>query len=106
MEVTAHQVRVNNKFLCTLKTYDGWIIRLIPSANVARHPRAETLLHKAEHLRWMAQEGIMMVERGNLEKATRWMGYIEGSLVQLGFATLEEIQMLDILSYVPEETVA
>jgi hypothetical protein len=38
------------------------------------------------------------IQHGNGLKATRWLGYIEGSLVQLGLITLEAIQLLDVES--------
>lgn len=86
----------------TLLTYDTWLIRLIPHAGVFRQHKGDTLFLKVEHLRWMIHEAQQMVSRGNLEKALRWMGFIEGSLVQLGIVTLEEIQVTDILGYVPD----
>lgn len=44
------------------------------------------------HLYWMCIEAQMLVTAGRIEKAMRWLGFIQGYLHSWGMATLEEIK--------------
>jgi hypothetical protein len=50
----------------------------------------------------MIEETRSVLEQGRVDRASRWLGFIEGSLVQLGLASLEDIQMLDVESFFPK----
>jgi len=86
-----------------LDHYDSRLIATFPSATVSRKPDAVIpILGEASHLRWMIAETRSVLEQGRLERAARWLGFIEGSLVQLGLASVEDIQMLDVESFIPK----
>jgi len=83
-------------------SYDACIVKLFPNVGIERRQHGSTLRHQIEHLRWMLHECSNMVARDKLDKATRWLGYVEGSLVQLRVITLEEVQYHDVITYMPE----
>jgi hypothetical protein len=85
-----------------LDHYDSRVTATFPGAPVSRKPDAVIpILGEAGHLRWMIAETRGALEQGRLDRAARWLGFIEGTLVQLGLATLEDIQMLDVESSFP-----
>jgi hypothetical protein len=90
-----------------LEQYDQLLIEHFPTAKVSREPTLSTpLLGEVEHLRWMIQETRQLMARfgppSRMNRASRWLGFIEGSLVQLGLATIEGIQMSDVESFLPQ----
>ena len=44
------------------------------------------------HLRWMVQETVSLVEQGRREKAFRWLGFIQGALWSYRMYTIEELK--------------
>ena len=43
-----------------------------------------------EHLAWMAGEIQLLVTEGRIEKALRWLGFLQGALWALGLQSIEE----------------
>lgn len=83
--------------------YDHRITTAYPTVEPLRKgDQTIPVLATAEHLRWMVVEIRKMLDQGRVERAARWTGFIEGSLVQLGLASLEDIQMLDVETSIPE----
>ena len=79
-------------------TYDNWLLEIFPSASQNHWPNALALVHKVEHLRWMLHEVQEFIQRDNHSKAVRWLGFVEGSMVQLGLVPLAKIQFYDVQS--------
>lgn len=46
-------------------------------------------LGQMSHVAWMCGEAIRFVEAGRIEKAHRWLGFIQGALWALGVTTVE-----------------
>ena len=85
-----------------LDHYDARLAAIFPSATVSRKPDTVVpLLGEASHLRWMIKETRGVLLQGRVDRASRWLGFIEGSLVQLGIASIEDIQVLDVESFFP-----
>lgn len=85
-----------------LTHYDNRITAAFPSVEPIRKGNPTIpLMATAEHLRWMIVETRKVLDQGRVDKAARWVGFIEGSMVQIGLATLEDIQMLDVESSFP-----
>lgn len=49
-------------------------------------------LHRHNHLLWMCNELDKIVDEGRMEKAMRWLGFIQGALWEKGFFTIEELK--------------
>jgi hypothetical protein len=86
-----------------LDTYQKWLTTWfeVESLPIERHTNPTTLWDRIGHLMWMINECRVFEEHGNSYKAIRWIGFIEGSLVQLGLAPLADIQMTDVVSHMP-----
>ena len=81
-----------------LDHYDLRLVTTFPTAQINRKGSDTIPLHaQAEHLRWMIAETRTVLEQGRIERASRWLGFIEGSLVHLGLATLEDIMLFDVV---------
>lgn len=48
------------------------------------------------HLLFMCDEVKLHVNAGNIQKANRWIGYIQGVLVSKRFATLDECKAMNM----------
>ena len=46
----------------------------------------------AEHIKFMSQEIPNILDKGHIEKAMRWLGFMQGYLVSIGVYTLEEMK--------------
>ena len=46
----------------------------------------------AQHIRFMTEEIPRILDEGKIEKAMRWLGFMQGYLVSLGIYTLEEVK--------------
>lgn len=46
----------------------------------------------SEHLAWMCSESIRFVQKGEIEKAHRWLGFIQGVLWKEGAFTLNDLR--------------
>lgn len=54
-----------------------------------------------QHLLFMSQEGQKLVEAGRVEKAMRWLGFLQGALWGLGITTIEEQKNINRPDEVP-----
>lgn len=48
--------------------------------------------HAVQHARWMCSEGVLLVEQGRVEKAMRWLGFVQGVLWAHGLAEISELK--------------
>ena len=62
-------------------------------------PKAETQEAKLNHVRWMCDETVEFVDlflegkgQGHLDKAMRWLGFIQGVLAVSNILTIEEMK--------------
>jgi hypothetical protein len=78
--------------------YDDVLLKVLPQAQVLRHQQPESLVHQVEHLRWMLHEVEEFLAKDNTLRAIRWIGYVEGSMVQLKLLSVSEIQYYSVLS--------
>ncbi len=83
----------DREILRVMDTYRGYfqrnkIARKKFSSSVPVHARNELL----EHCHAMLDEMEDFVVKGNLEKASRWLGFIQGVLCSLGVYTLDELK--------------
>lgn len=44
------------------------------------------------HVRWMCSEVRRLVQEGSLDKAGRWLGFIQGCLWSFGFYTIDQMR--------------
>lgn len=63
--------------------------RLDPELKVLRQPEHET---RPGHLAWMLVEAGLFYHQGKIEKANRWLGFVQGSMAADGYATVEELK--------------
>ena len=92
-----------DQILCLLERYEQQLHYHFPSATACRRSNGSPLFSRVEHLLWMISEIRLTLDpskavRGQIAKAARWLGFVEGSMVVLGFFTQEEVQMLDVES--------
>ena len=59
---------------------------------VLRPARNEAVPVTPEHLAWMLKQAALFYEDGRIEKANRWLGYAQGVMAALAFATLDELK--------------
>lgn len=52
----------------------------------------QSVIAMIPHLYWMCIEAQTLVAAGHIEKAMRWLGFIQGYLHSWGMATLKEIK--------------
>lgn len=44
------------------------------------------------HISWMCEEAISLVNQGRLEKAFRWLGFIQGVLWMSGINSIDDLK--------------
>jgi len=44
------------------------------------------------HTMWMCEQGIQFVSHGQVEKAMRWLGFIQGVFFSAGIYTIDELR--------------
>lgn len=44
------------------------------------------------HTMWMCEQGIAFVTDGDVEKAMRWLGFVQGMLFYTGHYTIDEMR--------------
>lgn len=44
------------------------------------------------HLSWMCGQGKDFVDEGRINKANRWLGFLQGFLYSQGYATIDEMK--------------
>jgi hypothetical protein len=47
------------------------------------------------HLRWMCGAGKALVDEGRIEKAMRWLGFVQGALWGMGLVTIECMKLVN-----------
>jgi hypothetical protein len=57
-----------------------------------RPARDEAYPVSPEHLAWMLLQAAMFYQDGRVEKANRWLGYAQGVMAALAYATLSELK--------------
>ncbi len=45
-----------------------------------------------KHLRWMCREVVLLVEAGRIEKAHRWLGFLQGAFWVKGIFNIEQLK--------------
>lgn len=62
--------------------------------SVGKSIRAKRSEHAtaAEHLAWMLNSCTLFYFEGKPQKANRWLGYVQGVMAALSYATLEELK--------------
>ena len=76
-------------------TYDGAIASLVGCDRVVvlKHDDGGKTEHEQlEHIRWMCHQIHEFVPAGKIDKANRWIGFIQGVLFKMGRFTLEELK--------------
>lgn len=77
------------QILQTVKKYDAV---LATKFEVQRHPThavAPSGEQALRHVRWMCAQVQTFVAEGKLEKANRWLGFIQGALWSLGRGSVD-----------------
>ncbi len=49
-----------------------------------------------DHLAWMLNQCVGFHREGKLEKANRWLGFVQGVMYERGLATLEELKQANM----------
>ena len=47
---------------------------------------------QAAHLSWMLASSVNFSREGKVEKANRWLGFVQGVMCTLSYATLDELK--------------
>lgn len=55
-----------------------------------RNPEATQGAEQIRHLKWMVGEASGFAREGRLDKAQRWLGFVQGALWMVGLSTIEE----------------
>ena len=58
--------------------------------DVAARWEEDNQRYQIQHLLWCCDEGIKFAQGGRLEKAFRWLGFVQGVLVAWGDFSIEE----------------
>jgi hypothetical protein len=45
-----------------------------------------------EHVEWMTHEALGFIKEGRLDKANRWLGFIQGVLWSQGIRTIDQMR--------------
>lgn len=95
----------SQKLLDVLKVYDGLLVKRgataqrieerewrVNSAGRVEHVQT-TLLQQESHLLWMCREAAGFVSEDRIEKAMRWLGFIQGAFWILGLRSIEQMKL-------------
>jgi len=77
---------------------DEVLVRLHPHAQPEKNHQSGELILQVGHLRYMVRE-VLTWEPERLEKAFRWLGFIQGAMWGLGFARIDLLKKMNM----PEE---
>ena len=78
-------IKVLAKYSVTLEE-EGFGVRRLPTgADPMKVPGHQ----KMAHLRWMCSEAASFVRQDRMDKAFRWLGFIQGALWASGFMSVE-----------------
>lgn len=78
----------NCKLSSVFSFYQSWVLAkgIVPC-------REEACFYHLGHLAWMCEVSIReFIPAGRLEKAMRWLGFIQGCLVSQGWFTLDDVK--------------
>ncbi len=67
-------------------------------AAVSPRRDAENAAARAEHIHWMCLETIELVRQGRIEKAMRWLGFVQGVLWWAGIRSVEQMKQDNIMA--------
>lgn len=67
-------------------------IRRNPGGYDIEPKRCPGLESAPAHLAWMLDEAMVFYADGRIQKANRWIGYVQGSMHADGYATVEELK--------------
>lgn len=54
--------------------------------------RCPELESAPEHLAWMLDQAMVFYAEGRIQKANRWLGFVQGSMHADGYATVEQLK--------------
>lgn len=57
---------------------------------------APTDYQRRAHLRWMCGAGKALVDEGRIEKAMRWLGFVQGALWGMGLVSIGEMKRVNM----------
>jgi len=95
----------NEKILDVLKVYVGLLEARKRIARRIDERETVSRLQQECHLLWMCCETAVFVSDDRIEKAMRWLGFIQGALWVMGFRTIEQMKrdnMPDGSNYDPD----
>lgn len=81
----------------TVGFYDQHLADLGFRAEQAASDGGTSIGERLNHVRWMCSQVPRFVTEGRIDKANRWLGYIQGQLQANGVFTLETLDSLDLL---------
>lgn len=61
-----------------------------------RFPVAHAYDEQRSHLRWMIIETKKFVDEGRLDKAFRWLGFIQGACWSMNIMTIEQAKRMNM----------
>lgn len=75
--------------------------KVVEAFGACRGLLPETLLPvrgglRDEHLAFMCEEGVRLVEAGRREKAMRWLGFVQGALWASGRAPIDTLKRMNM----------
>ncbi len=65
--------------------------RADPSQYCCELTTTETLAH----INFMCDEGVKLIEAGRIEKAMRWLGFIQGTMWALNYHTIDSLKNIN-----------
>lgn len=77
------------RVLEALETYQV----VLGGSDPVRHESDNLRPHEqVQHLHWMVLEAKKFIEEGRIEKAMRWLGFLQGALWAFKMRTIEEMK--------------
>ena len=80
----------NERVIEALRFHDLQIEQCDPGVKAERCPTNMAPIRQVAHVRWMCKEAEGFVREGRIEKAMRWLRFIQGALWVLGISTIED----------------
>lgn len=79
--------------LVTLFKYYDWWLESVCSVAAKRHEDPTHWVDIRQHLRWMCQTALdELIPQSRIEKAMRWLGFIQGMMCALRMAPLPNLK--------------
>lgn len=95
----------NEKVLDVLKVYTDLLEKHGRIARRIDEKQTVSWLQQECHLLWMCGNAALFISEDRIEKAMRWLGFIQGALWVLGLRTIEQMKrdnMPDGSNYDPD----